>query len=177
MTITRLFVATLTVAVVFATGSWQTSSGATRGKITTKGFGPVLAGMTVAEASKALGVRLVSEHQPVDENCSYVNPERGFPGLSFMVIDGHIARVDVESKTYTTPSGARVGDTEARIKSLYKDQLKIEPHRYVDGHYLIFVPKDAADKDYRIIFETDGKRVTHIRAGRLPEVEYIEGCS
>ena len=30
---------------------------------------------------------------------------------------------------------------------------------------------------HRMVFETDGKRVKLIRAGRLPEVEYIEGCA
>ena len=29
----------------------------------------------------------------------------------------------------------------------------------------------------RVIFETDGSRVTYIRAGRLPEVRYVEGCA
>ena len=30
---------------------------------------------------------------------------------------------------------------------------------------------------FAYVFETDGKRVTNFRAGKFPEVEYIEGCS
>lgn len=46
-----------------------------------------------------------------------------------------------------------------------------------NGKYLTFVPKDATDKNYRLIFETSKNRVTRFRSGKLPEVEYIEGCS
>jgi hypothetical protein len=46
-----------------------------------------------------------------------------------------------------------------------------------DGHYLTVVPTSKADSPYRIIFETDGKRVLNYRAGIRPQVEYVEGCS
>ena len=35
----------------------------------------------------------------------------------------------------------------------------------------------TADSAYRLIFETDGQRVTEYRAGLLPAVEWVEGCS
>jgi hypothetical protein len=28
------------------------------------------------------------------------------------------------------------------------------------GHYLVFLPKDQADKNFRVAFETDGQQVT-----------------
>ena len=66
--------------------------------------------------------------------------------------------------------------TEPEIKNLFPDQIEVEPHKYVDGgHYLVFVPGDPAD--HRVIFETDGAMVTSYRAGILPEVEWVEGCS
>ena len=69
-------------------------------------------------------------------------------------------------------------DTEARIKSLYPGQIDVTEHPFEQrGHYLIFLPKDNADKNYRIVFETDGNRVTNFRSGKLPEVEYPDGCS
>lgn len=34
-----------------------------------------------------------------------------------------------------------------------------------------------ADQNYRVIFETHEGKVTAYRAGQLPEVNYIEGCS
>ena len=67
---------------------------------------------------------------------------------------------------------------QAKIKSLYPGKIKVTPHTYVkNGHYLTFVPRDKTDQNYRVIFETDGQRVTRYRAGKLPEIGYIEGCS
>ena len=66
--------------------------------------------------------------------------------------------------------------TELEIKTLFPDQIEVQLHKYVDGgHYLVFVPRDPAD--HRVIFETDGEVVTGYRAGILPEVEWVEGCS
>src|SRR5919199_1484434 len=95
----------------------------------------------------------------------------------FMVISGQIARVDIYGNSrITTISGAKIGDSEDRIKSLYA--VRITPHEYVrGGHYLTFIPTDTSDRQYRMVFETDGKRVKLIRSGRLPEVEYVEGCA
>lgn len=78
----------------------------------------------------------------------------------------------------TSLSGAKIGDTEARIKSLYPGQIEVTPHKYLsNGHYLTFVPKNSQDQANRLIFETDGSRVTAFRSGKLPEVSWVEGCS
>jgi hypothetical protein len=108
--------------------------------------------------------------------CWYVVGRRR-SDIAFMVIEGGGAGGDVRAgSTVKTEAGAGVGDSEARIRSLYPG-LEVEPHKYVEGHYLIVRPPAAVDSNYRIIFETDGKRVTSYRAGRMPEVRWIEGCS
>lgn len=149
-------------------------------KVYINGIGSVRVGMTVAEASKAAGTRLVRENgYQANSSCFYVKPQREPKGIGFMVIEGRIARVDVsENRSITTLGGAKIGDTEAKIKSLYLGQIQVTPHKYVQGgHYLTLVPKDRADRNYRVIFETDGKRVTQFRSGKRPQVEYVEGCS
>jgi hypothetical protein len=141
------------------------------------GFGPVRAGMTPAEAERALGGRLAVLGPPM-EPCHYIVVDGAHPGVAFMVIDGRIARVDVErTSTVRTAEGAGNGDSEERIHSLYAGRVEVQPHKYVDGHYLIVRPTAPADSGHRIIFETDGRQVTSYRAGRLPEVRWIEGCS
>jgi hypothetical protein len=141
------------------------------------GFGPVRTGMTPAEAERALGGRLTVLGPPM-EPCHYLVVDGAHPGVAFMVIDGRIARVDVQrTSSVRTAEGAGIGDGEERIHSLYPGRIETEPHKYVDGHYLIVRPAAPADSNLRIIFETDGKRVTSYRAGRLPEVRWIEGCS
>ena len=82
-----------------------------------------------------------------------------------MVNDGTIARFDVFNRTYATERGAKVGDTEARIKSLYKGMFKVTKHAYTDGHYITVMKKGTK---YGIVFETDGKRVVSFHAGRKP---------
>jgi hypothetical protein len=146
-------------------------------KLSINGIGSVQVGMTVSQARKAAGIRLVGDAQ--NNSCYYVKPQRTPKDLGFMVTEGRISRIDVwKNGKITTLKGAKIGDTEARVKSLYTGQIEVTPHKYVPGgHYLTFVPKDQSNQNYRVVFETDGKRVTQFRSGKLPEVEYVEGCS
>ena len=140
------------------------------------GYGPVRVGMTTAEAARALGAEL-KLLGPKMEPCHYIQATER-PGIAFMVIDGQIARIDVRPESpIRTAEGAAVGDAEDRIHALYPGRIEVQPHKYTAGHYLIVRPAAAADSSYRIIFETDGKRVTGYKAGRMPEVRWVEGCS
>lgn len=148
------------------------------------GIGPVREGMTVADAAEAAGVELVAVAgaDPTNTVCTYVRPAPGSGlenDLAFMVSEGTIARVDVTGSRVATVSGIKVGSTEAEVLSTYPDQIAVTAHKYTGptGHYLTFVPQDPVDGGYRVVFETDGQVVTEYRAGRLPEVEYVEGCS
>lgn len=152
-------------------------------KLTLTGLGPVQIGMTVAAASQAAGTPLVSSSDmPTDPGCSYLKLQDGPENIGFMVVDDQIARIDIwANPNITTPSGAKLGDPEEKILELYGDQIEVSPHPYGDGsgraHYLTFMPRDAGDRNYRLIFETDNDgRVVQLRAGRLPEVSWIEGC-
>jgi hypothetical protein len=139
------------------------------------GFGPVKVGMKPADAMKVFGNLLTENRWDDESECYYLNmkedPENS---PAFMVNDGTVARVDISTAEYQTEAGAKVGDTEARIKEIYGPGVDVSPHEYVDGHYLTMTTKDGK---YAIVFETDGKVVTYIRAGRPPEVGYIEGCA
>jgi hypothetical protein len=139
--------------------------------VTFNSFGKVKVGMTVSKASKALGVRLTTVEQG---DCRYFEAKGAFKDIGFMVNGGTIARFDVFERGFATDRGAKVGDTEARIKRLYKGQYKVSKHFYTDGHYITVEMKG---RKYFIIFETDGKRVTNFQAGRSPEIGYVEGCS
>jgi hypothetical protein len=145
-------------------------------KVFINGIGSVQVGMTVAQASKAAGAKLVTSsiQEPL---CSYYSLQNGTKDIAFKVNKGRISGVDIFKGKIATASGARIGDTEARIKALYPGQIKVSTNAYnIKGHYLTFVPKNKSDQKYRIVFVTDGKRVIQYRAGKLPEVEFIEGC-
>lgn len=142
--------------------------------ISTVGMGPVLVGMTVAEAEAAAGMRLLGEP---NSDCYYVEPESGIPGVGFMVLDGRIGRVDVyASGTVATVSGARIGMTEGEIVALFPGQIE-ESFEYFDGKALIFVPVDEVDREYRVVFEIQSGVVFGMRGGILPAVQLNEGCS
>ncbi|MEH2399496.1 hypothetical protein [Nostoc sp.] len=170
--IVTLALSSLTVSTVVAKAKVTNQS-----KLFINGIGEVRVGMTVSQAAKAAATKLVGD--PPNNSCYYVKPENEPKNLLFMVTKGRISRVDVRQNTQiTTLKGAKIGDTEAQIKSLYPGQIKVTPHKYVQGgHYLTFIPKDGANQNYRVVFETDGKRVTQFRSGKLPEVEFVEGCS
>ena len=144
--------------------------------VTEHGIGGLRAGMTVKEARAALpGFKTAEGADSV--GCDYASIP-GLPrGVSVMVEDGVVGRVDVLEGTVATSAGARIGDTEATIKKLYAGLVTVSPHKYTDGHYLTVVPKLQADSAFRIVFETDGARVLQYRGGRRPQVEYVEGCS
>jgi len=138
-------------------------------------FGSVKIGMTASQAAKVLGVRVTRDAGYEGGSCYYTSPKRGFKDIAFMMSGRRIARIDINSKEYATDRGAKIGDTEARIKRLYKGKYKVYEHKYVDdAHYIEVMMKGGK---YNIIFETDGKRVVTYRVGRPEQVGYVEGCS
>ena len=176
----NFFIATLALSTLTIRSVLSQTKLTNQSKVYINGIGAVRVGMTIAEASKAAGTKLIRESgYETNLSCFYVKPQGEPKDIGFMVTNGRISRVDVwNNKSITTLSGAKIGDTESRIKSLYPGQIQVTPHKYVEGgHDLIFIPKDAVDKNYRLLFETDGKRVTRFRSGKLPEVEFVEGCS
>jgi hypothetical protein len=61
---------------------------------------------------------------------------------------------------------------KAAGRETYGSQLVRERHAYTDGLYLKIV-----DGDRKVVFEIARSRVTDISTGRLPEIDYIEGCA
>lgn len=144
--------------------------------VTGEGFAGVKFGMTVTQAEAALGQKLKSIGEG-EGNCSYVEPDGANKGVLFMVIDGAIARLDVqETDKIVTDTGAKIGDSESHVLDLYKGRTRVEEHKYTgpEGHYVLVL---GGDGKAQIVFEADGGKVVNYRAGRQPEVEWVEGCS
>jgi len=143
------------------------------------GMGPLRAGMTVAEAARTVGGSF-SAPAGGAETCTFAVWREAPPGVLVMLDEGLVARVDVtRDSRIATSKGARIGDTEARIKELYKGRVAVTPHEYTDGHYLTVTPPPGSgeDRNYRLVFETDGNRVLRYRGGKLPQVGWVESCS
>lgn len=130
--------------------------------------------MTVAEAAKAMGGGFAAPRGG-GSGCGYAVLTKAPAGLAVMMETNKIVRFEVRNGGITTAEGARIGDSEARIKSLYGSRVASTPHKYVPaGHYLTVTPTPTSNN--RIVFETDGKVVTEFRSGALPAVEYVERC-
>ena len=163
------------IAVLLLVGV-STSAAAEDWRITTSGYGPAKIGMTVDEASRALGVKLVSEGPVDNPACHYLRPEPAVEGLWFMISNDRVARVEVNAPGIKTKSGLGVGQTEAYVKKSLGPKVEVTPHKYVapDGNYLTVW---SADRQAALRFETLNGKVTSFYAGRVPEVTYVEGCS
>ena len=138
-----------------------------------QGFGAARFGMTRAEFSAAGGGEIAAP--PRSEPCRIVSPASFPPGVRLMLVNDTIVRVDVDSGGVPTIDGVRVGDPESKVAATYPGRVLTQPHKYVPGwHYLIV--SDSPDSTRRLVFETDGSKVTTYRAGLRPAVDFIEGC-
>ncbi len=133
--------------------------------------------MSVAEASAALGATLELPEGADATRCDYLRWPGGPTSVLVMVEQLRIARVDVRSGTVATEEGAQIGDPADRIRDLYPGRVTASPHKYTAGEYLTVVPALPVDREFRLVFETEDGRVTRYRSGKLPQVQYVEGCS
>lgn len=143
-------------------------------QVTPRGIGAIRAWTTVAEASKAVGGALIAPPGADSTGCGYLEWRGGPPGVRVMVEGGRIARVEVDSAGILTAAGVAVGDSEPEVQRRYGGRAVVSPQKYTPGHYLTVV--DPSDTSFALVFETSAGRVTRYRAGRRPQVEYVEGC-
>jgi hypothetical protein len=136
------------------------------------GVGPVKIGMTLAQLSAALHQELGADERD-EKGCFYINAQ-GHDHISFMIIDGHVVRVEVDAPGIKTSTGIQVGDSEARARQVYGSKMKETQHTYIDtGHYLTV---RSADGRFGVRFVTDKGKITMFYAGKYDAIQYVEGC-
>ncbi len=144
-----------------------------RSTVSTVGLDTVNFGMTVAQAQKAAGTVLVPAG-PTGP-CYHVVPHDAPEGIVFLVHEGTIERVDINSGSITTRSGVGVGSRETMVTDLFGDA--IERQVRIDGTVdLVFVPQDPGDRNYRVVFNISEGAVRALKSGRLPQVMLDTGC-
>lgn len=144
--------------------------------VSTVGIDRIIFGMTLNRAQSELGAVFVRVDESESSNCNRVRPEGGPAGVELTVSAGTIERVDLTTDLIKTRSGAGVGSTEDELATLFGDRLTTAA-RPGGGNTVTFTPVDESDKQFRVIFETDGAVVTAYRSGRLPIVEPLVPCS
>jgi hypothetical protein len=142
-------------------------------------YGPIELGSPVAAVLAALGAPPPEGEGSARDACHYIGipDEPSMRALRLMVVNDSAVRIDVDSLSVATRWDDRVGDAEQAVLARHAGHVSVEPHKYTgpEGHYLIVTaPHDTL---HRLVFETDGKRVTSYRAGLRPYVDWVEGCS
>lgn len=148
---------------------------ATSWKASLNGVGLIRVGMSVTEVATAAG-EIRQLHEP-DGECYFAELVDGPDGLSFMFHRDRVVRIDIDRGTLKTISGVGIGDTEARVYEVYEGQIESKVHKYTEGNYLYFRPREPADQRYGLVFETDGENIVEFRVGHQPQVQWVEGCS
>jgi len=143
--------------------------------LSTVGLDTVAFGLTVNQATEQSGHEMVVCGAVTD--CYRVSPSGAPSGISFVVHEGTIERVDIVGDSpITTLSGAGIGTTEEKLDSLFGDQL--ERVDLGGGQTdVIFVPADENDQEFRVAFTVVDGVVETLRSGRVPLVLDAEPCA
>ena len=136
------------------------------------GIGPVKIGMTLSELNSVLHEETLMTDDKDNEGCFYVKPKKLANAL-FMIIDGRLARIDVDGLGITTERGILVGDSESHTLRVYGPSVKVVPNIYTDGHYLTVRSRTG---EYGIRFETDKGKIERFYAGEFTAIQFVEGC-
>lgn len=142
--------------------------------LSTVGLDEVTFGLTVSQARTAAGTEFTNCGLVTD--CYRVVPDDAPDGISFVVHDGTIERVDIVGNSpITTRSGAGIGTTSDELDALFGDRL--ERVDLGGGHEdVIFVPQDENDQEFRVAFTTVDGVVETMRSGRIPLVLEADPC-
>lgn len=145
--------------------------------VTDSGAGVLRIGMTRDQLALDLHAP-VPRHTRADSGCAYLAVAGIPPGMRTMWVAATLARIDIGDKKLQTDRGAKIGDKQSKIESLYRGRIFVMPAKYDPrGKYLVVHPVPPGDSSRRIVFETDSStRVIRFRVGREPEVEWVEGC-
>jgi hypothetical protein len=178
-----LCIGTVVIVSVWATSASGQAQLTERSKLALDGIGPIRIGMTVNEASRSAGVRLIKTKGGGDrtgrtEPCASFEVQGGPKGIDFIARDGRIISVYISNERVTTMKGIKIGDYEEKILKVYPpQQIQVTRLRISRGvSRFTFIPRDATDKNYRLVFDTYENRVSGFRSGTLPEIEDIESC-
>jgi hypothetical protein len=137
------------------------------------GLGPIKLGMDVAQLARQLAEPLVEPSNPEDRSCWYVESSK-HPHVRFMIEDGRLRRIEVESPQIVAFGAIRVGDPEQAVARVFGKRVVKEPHKHggAEDHYLTV----GLNRHTAIRFETTSGKIDLFYIGGVKQVQYVEGC-
>jgi len=160
---------------LLATAALLADAAAAQARFGWLGLPPASIGQTVAQAETSLKAPLLAAPGQADAPCQK-RSTAAQPGVVYVVDDGLITRVETRDKRYPSISGVRVGDDAHKARQVYGARLSVQPHLYFDNGLRLSVY--SPDRQYALVMESnDNGRIIAMRAGMVPAVEQLEGCS
>jgi hypothetical protein len=144
-------------------------------RLSAAGYGPVRPGMTVKQAQSLFGSKLITSSEgPPGSVCKFMTVAQGHAGVSLMVQNGKITHIEANTPGVLSQSGAGVGDSTSRLKSLYGKQLEIEVDKYDEKGFYYFLWN--TNRSGGMKFEIANDKVATIYAGSKT-IRLAEGCN
>lgn len=145
------------------------------------GYDALHFGMSAAEVAAAWdgAESLDGAGVPADSACYYLFPgaDASRAPVAFMIENDRFVRYDVRSDGLEAPGGGQIGMSGQDVRQRHAGKVESRPHKYVEGGEYLRVT-DVSGQSGILVFEIDADgQVTGWRAGRAPQVDYVEGCS
>ncbi len=170
--------------VALSIGSWlmalsgiAAAQAAPEGRFGWLGLSPGQAGQTLQEVEAALGTELLPPRPPPKDMAScHLRSSAAQPGVAVVVDKGVVTRMETRDARYLTVSGLRVGDDVQKVRQVYGSRLSVRPHDYFARGQVLAVY--SPDRQFALVMESnDAGRIVTLRGGKVPTVEFLEGCS
>ncbi len=134
-------------------------------------------GMTPQEAKQVFPVALVRYSADVEllhdsSLCFEMFAAEPVQGVSFLVENDQVGRVDVMSPGPVTADGFGVGATAEALRAKYGAALEEGPNKYEPE----VIELTVSQGEGKILFEIQDGRTRAWRAGVPPLVDYVERC-
>lgn len=150
--------------------------------LTPDGLGRVKIGMTVRQVEKALGAKLRPRDKAYGtEACWYTIRADKTEPVSYKVWHKRIVSIqtseDGETAAVATDKGIHVGDSDAKVKAAYGQNLKVRADSQVNEESEASVMTMLTEnKSKGLVFLTRDGKVVEIRAGLAAPIQAIDDC-
>jgi hypothetical protein len=152
--------------------AWTTVAPAAAPVLSAASYGNITFGDRLEVAERRLKEHAPDITDPDEAHCRQLS-FKAYPGMTFMVEEGVITRAETSAPVPTSVGftvGAQINDIKKTVPSVI-----VEPHHYdPDRHYLTFKAKSGKAA---LLMEEAGGRITDVRGGLIPSVQYVEGCA
>jgi hypothetical protein len=145
--------------------------------VTAEGYCGVGFGMSPAEARTKFPVKLEdysgdTSAKPDPNACFELFAAEPVQGVSFLVEDAKVGRIDVISEGPRTADGFGVASKAADLRTRYGSALTEAPNKYEPEVTELTLVQGPT----KFIFEIQDNSVRAFRAGLSPTIDYVEHC-